>query len=168
LTFPRPLIIVNRLSSRLVVMTGAQSGSRFISFWRRVRAAWQADRRSTTASDVSPRVLYDCLFRCGPRAKHLECLQISTAHRPSRPGPKISPGAQKKPLSLLPRRRHGVRPEPPATGVRSRSRVRGTSHIQPKRAQSPRQQVCGADPESGAHHTYSPNHNQLLPQSGDK
>ena len=37
LTFPRPSIIVNRLSSRLVVMTGAQSGSRFISFWRRVR-----------------------------------------------------------------------------------------------------------------------------------
>jgi hypothetical protein len=39
LTFPRPPIIVNRLSSCLVVMTGAQSGSRFISFWRRVRAA---------------------------------------------------------------------------------------------------------------------------------
>ena len=39
LTFTRPSIIVNRLSSRLVVMTGAQSGSRFISFWRRVRAA---------------------------------------------------------------------------------------------------------------------------------
>ena len=39
LTFPRPSIIVNRLSSRLVVMTGAQSGSRFISLWRRVRTA---------------------------------------------------------------------------------------------------------------------------------
>jgi hypothetical protein len=38
-TFPRPSIIGSRLSSRFVVMTGAQSGSRFISFWRRVRAA---------------------------------------------------------------------------------------------------------------------------------
>ena len=41
-----------------------------------------------------PRVLYDCLFRCGPLAKHLECLQIRTVHRPST-CPKISPGAQK-------------------------------------------------------------------------
>ena len=74
-----------------------------------------------------PRVLYDCLFRCGPLAKHLECLQIRTVHRPST-CLKITPGAQKKPLNLRPRRRHGV----PA---------------HPER----RWQVCGADPESGAH-----------------
>jgi len=125
-SFPRPPVIVNRLSSRLVVMTGAQSGSRFIFFWRRVRAAYQADRRPTTASKSFPRVLYDCGRVCGALAKHLECPQIRTQHRSST-GPKISPGAQKKPLNLLPPRQHGVpdRPDP--------------------------RQVCGADPESGAH-----------------
>jgi len=51
-----------------------------------------------------------------------------TVHRPSTiDGPKISPGAQKKPLDLLPRRRHGVPAAEPPAGVGSRSRVRGTS-----------------------------------------
>ena len=82
-------------------------------------------------------VALDCLFRCGPLAKHLECLQIRTAHRPpSSTCPKISSGAHKKPLNLLPPRRHGV----PA-------------------AQSPRQ-VCAEPIQSPVHisHTYSPNH----------
>ena len=115
-----PSIVTNALEG----LTG--SASRLISFWRRVRAAWQADRRSTTASNVSPRVLYDCLSRCGPLAKHLECLQIRTAHRPST-CLKISPGAQ-KPLNLLPPRRHGVPGSlEPLAGLRRRSSVRCTS-----------------------------------------
>ena len=96
----------------------------------------EVDRRSTTASKSSPRVLYACLCAFGPLAKHLQCPQIRALHRSSTP--KISPGAQKKPLHLLPRQRHhGVpaRPEPPA--VRGRSRVRAhLSRTQPKQSAS--------------------------------
>ena len=85
-----------------------------------------------------PPVLYDCLFRCGPLAKHLECLQIRTVRRRSTARKSVpSPGAHKtqEALELAPTAtswRVQGRPEPP-TGTRGRSRVRCTSRTrQPK------------------------------------
>ena len=144
LTFPRPSIIVNRLSSRLVVMTGAQSGSRFISFWRRVRAAWQADRRSTTASKSSPP------GSCATVATFLTTRQTprvpSDPHRSSTIDvPQNQARSAKEALELAPTATawRAGRPEPPAE--------------------------YGADPESGAHLSHIQLKPQkLLPQIGDK
>ena len=90
--------------------------------------------------------LYDCLRAWDHSPNTLNALRSTplTAHRPSTidvPQNQPQPGTQKKPLNLLPRRRH----------------------MACLASQSPRQ-VCGADPDIS--HTYSPN-NQLLPQIGD-
>ena len=54
LTFPGPSIIVNRLSSRLGVMTGAQSGSRFYFFLatrvNRIAGRWAINDRLKSLS----------------------------------------------------------------------------------------------------------------------
>ena len=104
-----------------------------VYFFLATRASRTAGRWATNDRLKSlPPGLVRLPFPLWTTPKHLECPQIRTVHRPSTIDVpqklKISPGgAQKKPLNLLPRRRH---------------------HGVPGRSEPP---TGGADPGSGAH-----------------
>jgi len=65
LAFPSPSIIVNRLSSRLVVMTGAQSGSRIVFLFGDACEPHSSDERSP---QKSPPGLFRLCRVCGALA----------------------------------------------------------------------------------------------------
>ena len=111
-----PSIVTNALEG----LTGSASRLLFIF-------GDACEPHSRPIQKAPPGVLCDCLFRREPLTKNTSSAFRSAPSIDHRRASKcISPGAQKKPLNLLPRRRHHGAPgrSEPLAGVRSRSRVR--------------------------------------------